>query len=44
MDPVRQMGTAVNTGLIFYRSTKRKAVVRFILDAIRRGLIEFYLR
>lgn len=43
-EPVRLMGTAVNAGLMFVRATKRENVVHFFLDAVKRGLIEFYLR
>ena len=43
-EPVRTMGCAVNTGLYFLRAAKSTEVVRFVTDAAKRGLIEFYLR
>ena len=44
MDPVRKMGSAVNAGLVYARSTNPDDMVRLISDAVTRGLIEFYLR
>ena len=42
----KQLGSAVCTGFAFVRSiaAKREAVVRFLLDVVRRGLVEFYNR
>ena len=44
-DPVKQMGTSVNAGLVYLRSRdgSRSDVVRLVQDAVDRGLIEFYL-
>lgn len=42
--PVHSMGTAVNPGFMYLHAVKRDSIVHFILDAIKRGLIEFYLR
>jgi len=44
-DPVKQMGTSVNAGLVYLRSREgsRSYVVRLVQDAVDRGLIEFYL-
>ena len=38
------MGTAANAGFIYLRATNADAVVKLVLDAANRGLIEFYLR
>ena len=42
--PVRQMGTAANAGLMLLRAKNANDVVRLIMDAVNRGMIEFYLR
>lgn len=42
--PLHTMGTAVNAGFIFMRATNADDVVRLVMDAVNRGLIEFYLR
>ena len=42
--PLHAMGTAVNAGFIFLRSANADHVVRLVMDAVVRGLIEFYLR
>ena len=43
-DPVRKMGCAANAGFYYVRATNANEVVRLIVDAVNRGLIEFYLR
>ena len=43
-EPLRTMGCAVNAGLYFLRASRSTEVVRFVTDAAKRGLIEFYLR
>jgi len=42
--PVQQMGTAVNAGFMYMRGTHANDVTRLVMDAVYRGLIEFYLR
>ena len=41
-DPVRKVGVAANAGCYYAHGTA--AVSEFVLSAVRRGLIEFYLR
>ena len=36
--------SAANAGFIFLRATNANDVVRLVMDAVSRGLIEFYLR
>ena len=41
---VRRIGTAVNAGFVCLRARSREAVLRFVSDMVRRGLVEFYNR
>eukprot|EP00854_Cymbomonas_tetramitiformis_P013777 gene13777-16284_t len=43
-EPVHKMGTAVNAGFIYLRSSRSLDVARLVNDAVKRGMIEFYLR
>jgi hypothetical protein len=47
-EPVRAVGAAANAGLVYVRSpasaARRERVVRFLMGAVERGLVEFYLR
>jgi len=43
-DPVRSIGTAANAGFYYVRAAKRGVASRFIMSAVERGMIEFYLR
>ena len=43
-DPVRQVGSAANAGLVYARGRRGSAAVDFWKATVDRGLIEFYLR
>ena len=43
-DVLKRTGAGVNAGFIYLRATKAEAMVRFLGEVVKRGLVEFYHR